>query len=160
MVARFVAVLDNIRSMHNVGAIFRTADGAGVEKLLLCGMTATPPRPEIRKAALGAEEHVAWEYFKQTEQALEKLAAENYFIVALDNTRDSIDFRAASYRFPLALVIGHEFHGISQSVLEKCHAQIALPMHGKKGSLNVAVAFGIAAYEISHRLKGGSGEVC
>ncbi|MGH7451985.1 MAG: TrmH family RNA methyltransferase, partial [bacterium] len=89
----FVAVLDNIRSLHNVGSIFRTADAAGIGKLYLCGMTGAPPRQEIRKAALGAEETVPWEYFKQTGDALAQLKQEGYFLLALENTSTSIDYR-------------------------------------------------------------------
>jgi len=149
----FVAVLDNIRSLHNVGSIFRTADAAGVGKLYLCGMTGAPPRNEIRKAALGAEETVAWEYFKQTHEALEKLKKESYFILALENTPASVDYRRAVYQFPLALVIGHEYNGIAPEILSCCDAAVSLPMRGSKISLNVAVAFGIAAYEIANLLE-------
>jgi len=149
----FVAVLDNIRSLHNVGSIFRTADGAGVDKLFLCGMTGAPPRAEIRKAALGAEDHVAWEYFKTTEDALGKLKADGYHLVALENnTPRAKDFRDVEYAFPLALVIGHEYNGISTQVLALCDSVISLPMRGKKSSLNVAVAFGITAYEIAQHI--------
>jgi tRNA G18 (ribose-2'-O)-methylase SpoU len=151
---KFVAVLDNIRSLHNVGSIFRSADGASVGKLFLCGMTGTPPRSEIRKAALGAEDHVAWEYFKTTEEALGKLKAEGYHLVALENnTPRAKDFRNVEYEFPLALVIGHEYNGIAEGILSSCETVISLPMRGKKSSLNVAVAFGIAAYEISTYLQ-------
>jgi tRNA G18 (ribose-2'-O)-methylase SpoU len=114
-------------------------------------MTGMPPRHEIRKAALGAEETVAWEYFRQTHEALEKLISEGYFILALENTPASVDYRRATYRFPLALVIGHEYNGIAPEILARCDAAISLPMRGMKISLNVAVAFGIAAYEIVHR---------
>jgi len=145
-------VLDNIRSLHNVGSIFRSADAAGVQKLYLCGMTGAPPRQEIRKAALGAEETVAWEYCKQTAEALEKLKNDGYALIALENTPASVDYRRMAYRFPLALVVGHEFHGIAPEILARCDAAISLPMRGMKSSLNVAVAFGIAAYEITHRL--------
>ena len=147
----FVAVLDNIRSLHNVGAIFRTADAAGVDKLYLCGMSGTPPRPEIRKAALGAEEVVAWEYFKHTHEALQQLKTAGYFLLALESTPVSVDYRRAVYQFPLALVVGHEFSGIAPEILALCDATMALPMRGVKISLNVAVAFGVAAYEIANR---------
>ncbi len=147
----FVAVLDNIRSLHNVGAIFRTADAAGVDKLYLCGMSGTPPRPEIRKAALGAEEVVAWEYFKHTHEVLQQLKTAGYFLLALESTPASVDYRRAVYQFPLALVVGHEFSGIAPEILALCDATMALPMRGVKVSLNVAVAFGVAAYEIANR---------
>lgn len=153
----FVAVLDNIRSLHNVGAIFRTADAAGVHKLYLCGMTGSPPRQEIRKAALGAEETVAWEYYKQTHEALEKLKREGYFIVALESTPQSVDYRRAAYRLPLALVVGHEFNGIAPEILARCDTIVSLPMRGTKMSLNVAVAFGVAAYAIAGRLEAKNG---
>ena len=147
-------MLDNIRSLHNVGSIFRTADGAGIEKLFLCGMTGAPPRAEIRKAALGADDHVAWEYFKTTEEALDKLKADGYHLVALENnTPRAKDYRDLEYVFPLALVIGHEYNGIAAEVLALCDSVISLPMRGKKSSLNVAVAFGIAAYEIIHQIR-------
>ncbi|MDZ7304706.1 MAG: RNA methyltransferase [candidate division KSB1 bacterium] len=149
----FVAVLDNIRSLHNVGSIFRTADGAGIGKLYLCGMTGTPPRNEIRKAALGAEEIVAWEYFRQTNKVLAKLKKDGYHLLALENAPNAVDYRRAQYQFPLALVVGHEYHGISPDILARCDAIISLPMRGMKISLNVAVAFGIAAYEIANRLE-------
>jgi len=151
--SNFVAVLDNIRSLHNVGSIFRTADGAGIERLFLCGMTGAPPRPEIRKAALGAEEHVAWEYFLRTEEALEKLQSNGYHLVAMENnTPQARDYREVEYVAPLALIIGHEFNGIAPEIVVRCETVISLPMRGSKSSLNVAVAFGIAAYEISARL--------
>jgi tRNA G18 (ribose-2'-O)-methylase SpoU len=150
---QFVAVLDNIRSLHNVGSIFRAADAAGISKLFLCGMTGTPPRHEIRKAALGAEETVAWEYFQQTSEAIDNLKNKAYFILALENAATSVDYRRAAYRFPLALVVGHEYHGIAAETLARCDAAISLPMRGMKNSLNVAVAFGIAAYEIASRLE-------
>ena len=152
MFPRFIAVLDNIRSLHNVGAIFRTADGAGVGKLYLCGMTAAPPRAEIRKAALGAEETVPWEYFPETTSALQQLRSQGYPVVALENHSASRDFRTAPFSFPLALVVGHEFEGIAPEVLAQCEMAVSLPMRGRKTSLNVAVAFGIAAYEIACRL--------
>lgn len=148
----FVAVLDSIRSMHNIGSIFRAADGAGVGKLYLCGMTATPPRPEIRKAALGAEESVTWEYFASTKEALDALKQTGYSLIALENSPTSQDYRAFDYKFPLALIIGHEFDGISAEILVQCDGVISLPMRGQKNSLNVAVAFGIAAYEIAKHL--------
>jgi tRNA G18 (ribose-2'-O)-methylase SpoU len=151
---QFVAVLDNIRSLHNVGSIFRTADAAGVGKLFLCGMTGAPPRQEIRKAALGAEETVPWEYFRQTSEAVAKLKSEGYYLIALENAPNSVDYRRAAYQFPLALIIGHEYHGISPDILARCDAVISLPMRGMKSSLNVAVAFGVAVYEIACRLEG------
>lgn len=152
MLPSFVAVLDNIRSLHNVGSIFRTADGAGVEKLYLCGMTGTPPRAEIRKAALGAEETVAWEYFSTTPEALQHLRALGYHLVALERAESSVDIRDAHYQFPLALIIGHEYEGIPSAILAACDLVVSVPMFGRKHSLNVAVAFGVAAYEVKRKV--------
>ncbi len=153
---RLVAVVDNVRSLHNVGAIFRTADGAGFGGVILCGITGTPPRPEIRKAALGAEEFVPWRYVRSTREALEELSQQGYFIVALEKTDRSRLMWEVELRTPLALVVGHEFHGISDEILELADAVAHLPMHGRKASLNVSVAFGIAAYEIVRRLPGAA----
>lgn len=147
----FVAVLDNIRSLHNVGAIFRTADGAGVDQLYLCGITATPPRPEIRKAALGAEEFVQWEHAASTSQVLAQLRDQGYQLVALETGPGSVNFKRAALRLPLALVIGNEYHGMPADILKTCDQLISIPMFGRKDSLNVAVAFGIVAYEIALR---------
>ena len=145
----FVGVVDNVRSMHNVGAIFRSADGAGVGGLVLCGITATPPRPEIRKAALGADETVPWRYEKDTLSALRHLRKQGYFRIALEKTEDSRLLYELQVQLPVAIVVGHEFHGLSREVLETCDAVAHLPMRGQKISLNVSVAFGIAAYEIA-----------
>jgi len=148
----FVGVLDNIRSMHNVGAIFRSADGAGVGGLVLCGITATPPRPEIRKAALGAEEVIPWRYEKETLVALQKLRAQGYSLIALEKIAGSRLLYDVDLMAPLALVVGHEFHGLAPDVLQACDEVAHLPMRGQKVSLNVSVAFGVAAYEIARRL--------
>jgi len=143
-----VAVLDDIRSLHNVGAIFRTADGVHLEKLYLCGITGCPPRSEIRKTSLGAEESVPWEYVKDPLHVIRELRVQGYQIVALEHTTSSSDYREASYRFPLCLIIGHEFHGIRDELVAAADLAVEIPMRGIKQSLNVAVAFGIAAYRI------------
>ncbi len=143
------ALADNVRSMHNVGALFRTADGAGVAKLYLCGISACPPRDEIRKTSLGAEETVPWEYVRSAAEAVARLKAEGFQIVVLEHTDCSYDFRAAPYRFPLCLVVGHEHHGVSDEVVALADLAVEIPMAGVKESLNVSVAFGIAVYEIA-----------
>lgn len=148
---RLYGVIDNVRSMHNIGSIFRTADGAGVSKLYLCGITATPPRQEIRKTSLGAEESVEWEYSASPLKVVEKLQAQGVQVVVLEHTTDSIDFREAHYAFPCCLVVGHEHRGVSEAIIEKADLAIDIPMRGIKGSLNVSVAFGITIYEIAHR---------
>ena len=148
---QFVVLLDNIRSLHNVGSIFRTADGVGADKLYLCGITGKPPRTEIRKAALGAEEFIPWEYHKDIIEVIDNLKKQGYHIVALENQTASVDYKQLNYRLPMALIVGNEFHGINESILKKCDDVVSIPMWGKKNSLNVSVAFGIAAYEIVNR---------
>lgn len=141
-------VLDNIRSRENVGSILRTADAAGVSKIYLCGITPTPPHEKISKTALGAETYMPWEYYKQTWRLLEKLKKEGMSIVALEQTKNSVDLFKFKPQFPLALVLGNEVKGLSPSILKLCDKKISIPMHGKKESLNVAVATGIALYGI------------
>lgn len=142
------ALLENVRSLHNVGAIFRTADGAGVSKVYLTGITGQPPHREIRKVALGAEETVPWEYHPDSVELIEKLRRQQIQIVVLESTLNSIQYDEAHYRFPLCLVVGHEYNGVSKEVIQKSDLLIRIPMKGVKISLNVAVAFGIAIYEI------------
>lgn len=144
-----VGIVDNIRSLHNVGAIFRSADGAGFGGLVLCGITAKPPRPEIRKSALGAEETVPWIYKKDTLEAIAELRHRNYAIIALECNESSQPLAKYKPGKKTALVIGNEFYGLSDEVLQACDEIRDLPMRGEKISLNVSVAFGIAAYELA-----------
>lgn len=144
-------IVDNVRSLHNVGSIFRTADGAGMQKLYLCGITGTPPKNEIHKTALGAEENVPWEYRKQVVNVVKELKKNNVQIVVLEHTDCSLSFQKADYRFPTCLVVGHEHFGVSNEVVALADSAIEIPMYGLKGSLNVSVAFGIAVYEIVRR---------
>jgi len=144
------ALLDNIRSLHNVGSIFRTADGAGVKKLYLCGITGTPPRDEIRKAALGAEEEVPWEYHRDALDLAARLKSEGVRLVVLEAAPNAVRYDRVKYEFPLCLVLGHEFHGVQPQLLEAADQVVGIPMRGVKISLNVAVAFGVAAYHIAH----------
>lgn len=150
------AVLENIRSMGNVGSIFRSADGAGVNRLLLTGFTAHPPRIQITKTALGAEEHVPWEYWSRAVDAVHALRQQGFRVVALEKTPDSEDLdtllTARPVTQPVAFVVGHEVEGVSDAVLELCDATAHLPMHGHKESLNVAVAFGLAAYTLRRHI--------
>lgn len=151
-------VLHNIRSLHNVGSIFRTADGAGVKKIFLTGCTAKPidefgfVKKEIRKTALGAEKIVAWEYCRDIGRLIKKLKKSYYgsgtSVIGLEQTNAAIDYKNFKPEFPLALIVGNEIRGLSKKVLERCDAIIQIPMRGKKESLNVAVACGIAIYEI------------
>lgn len=144
----FYVVLDNVRSLENVGSIFRTADALGVTKIFLCGITATPPNDKIAKTALGAEKNIPFEHHKQTWRLIEKLKQQGVKIVALEQDKKSILYTKFKPKFPLALVIGHEVRGVSKKNLELADTIIHLPMHGAKESLNVSVAFGIAGYEI------------
>lgn len=146
----FFVICDNIRSLENVGSIFRTADALGASKIFLCGITGQPPEPKIAKTALGAEKTIPFEYHKQTWRLIEKLQAEGITVVALEQDKKSIDYRKFKPKFPMALVVGHEVRGVSKSVLEKVNRIIHLPMNGKKESLNVSVAFGIAGYKICY----------
>ena len=144
----FYVVCDNVRSLENVGSIFRTADALGVTKLFLCGITGTPPNDKIAKTALGAEKNIPFEYHKQTWRLIEKLKKERINIVVLEQDKKSILYTKFKPKFPLALIIGHEVKGVSKKNLELADHIIHLPMAGKKESLNVSVAFGIAGYEI------------
>jgi len=145
----FYVVCDNIRSLENIGSIFRTADALNIEKIFLCGISGTPPNPKISKSALGAENWIEWEHSWQTWRIIEKLKKEKIFVVALEQTKNSLPYNKFRPKFPLALVVGNEVKGISPSVLKRADRVISLPMFGKKESLNVAVAFGVAGYEIN-----------
>lgn len=150
-----IAVLDNIRSLHNVGAIFRTADGLNLEKIYLGGITGVParsnldrPRPELEKTALGAEKWVAWEHRKSTLRLVRRLKREGYQIVALELSEGSLDYTRAQYKFPCVLLVGNEVTGLSPAILAEADLKIKIPMLGRKESLNVATAFGVAGYEM------------
>jgi len=141
-------MLDNIRSLYNVGSIFRTSDAAGVEKIYLCGITGKPPRAEIHKAALGSEHSVPWEYHESPVEIVRKLKSEYHRIVILEHTDQPQLYHKVNYEFPLCLVVGHEITGVSDEIVELADMAIEIPMFGIKQSLNVAVAYGIAVYEI------------
>ncbi|MHC4504432.1 MAG: TrmH family RNA methyltransferase [Planctomycetota bacterium] len=141
-------VLENIRSLWNVGSIFRTADAAGVEELWLVGITGRPPREEISKTALGAEEAVRWREAATALEAVESLREGGRFVVALERTSASVPLAGADVRFPCALLLGNEVAGLSAEAIEAADVVCHVPMHGVKSSLNVAVAAGVALYEI------------
>jgi tRNA G18 (ribose-2'-O)-methylase SpoU len=142
-------ILDNVRSLYNVGSIFRTSDAVGVDKLYLCGITGSPPRAEIHKAALGADECVSWQYIQDPLEIVKKLKSEGFQLVVLEHTDSGIPYHKAEYRFPLCLVVGHEITGVSDAVVEAANMAIEIPMAGIKQSLNVSVAYGIAVFEIA-----------
>jgi tRNA G18 (ribose-2'-O)-methylase SpoU len=146
---KFILVLPNIRSGHNVGAIFRTADGAGVDKLYITGYSPCPPHTQIDKVSLGAEKWMPWEYRKQAGSLLKELKKMGYNIVALEKTKTSQNIFDWQPKFPLALVLGNEKTGVSKALLKYCDESVEIPMLGKKNSLNVSVAAGVAMYRIS-----------
>jgi 23S rRNA (guanosine2251-2'-O)-methyltransferase len=143
-----VVILENIRSLWNVGSVFRSADAAGVESLILAGFTGRPPRAEISKTALGAEESVPWGEAASAAEAVERLRAEGHFIIALERTPSSVPFAEADIRFPCALILGNEVAGLDTDAKAGADLVCHIPMHGVKGSLNVAVAGGVAFYEL------------
>ncbi|MBP3943204.1 RNA methyltransferase [Sphingobacteriaceae bacterium WQ 2009] len=144
-----VLVLDNVRSMHNVGSAFRTADGFAIEKIYLCGITGTPPHREIEKTALGATQSIAWEYAKDTKDALQKLKDEQFKILAIEQAADSVllnDFKQDSKQ-KYALVFGNEVHGVDEEVMKMVDACIEIPQFGTKHSFNVSVTIGIVLWD-------------
>lgn len=141
-------VLENIRSLWNVGSIFRTADAAGIEELWLVGITGRPPREEISKTALGAEEVVRWREAATAPEAVECLREGGRFVIALERTSTSVPLAGADLRFPSALLLGNEVAGLSAEAIEAADVVCHIPMHGVKSSLNVAVAAGVALYEL------------
>ncbi len=149
-------ILHNIRSVYNVGSIFRTADAMGVSKIILSGYTPLPvdrfglPRKDFAKVSLGAEQTVRWEQTKTFAQAIKKLKKENYFVVAVEQDKKSVslfDFKTPK-NIPVALVLGNEVKGLSPSALKLCDKIVEIPMKGKKESLNVSVAAGIAMFTL------------
>jgi tRNA G18 (ribose-2'-O)-methylase SpoU len=142
-------ILDNIRSVYNVGSIFRTSDAALIEKLYLCGYTPHPPRKDIEKTALGAIESVPWEYYKDPVDVIKRLKGDGVKIFALEITDESFPYyEVKPSDFPICLVLGNEITGISEVVLDECDASIEIPQFGVKHSLNVAVAYGIAVFDM------------
>ena len=150
-----VLVLDNVRSLHNVGAVFRTADAFALEKLYLCGVTGQPPHREITKTALGSTESVAWEHVPTTLGAVQRLKAAGYQLVAVEQTTASVllpQFRPAPGQ-PLALVLGNEVFGVDDEVLALCEAAVEIPQLGTKHSLNVSVAAGVVLWDVLGKMK-------
>jgi tRNA G18 (ribose-2'-O)-methylase SpoU len=150
---KFILILPNIRSAHNVGAMFRTADGAGVEKIYLTGYTPCPPHPRLDKVSLGAEKWMPWKYIKQTGRLLKQLKEQGYKIIALEQTSKSVNIYKWEPQFPLALIVGNEKTGVTKSLLKYCDKEIELDMKGKKKSLNVSVAAGITMYYVASKIK-------
>lgn len=151
-----VVVLDNVRSMNNVGSIFRTADALRIAEIYLCGITATPPHPEIHKTALGAEEVVSWKYFESTQEALSHLTRRGFEPWAVEQTHESTDIRALPTEFgrhPIALIFGNEVNGVQQAIINECRGSLEIPQRGTKHSLNVSVAAGIVMWTVVQALE-------
>ena len=141
-------IVENVRSLFNVGAIFRTADGVGAAGIYLTGFTGRPPRKEIRRVALGAEMSVPWVYVRDPLEAIASLRERGVQVVALEQTGRSVDYRSFPYRLPVAVVVGHEVEGVRSEVLDACDGVVHIPMLGRKTSLNVSVAGGVMLYEL------------
>jgi tRNA G18 (ribose-2'-O)-methylase SpoU len=143
-----IVVLDNVRSLNNIGSIFRSCDAFRIEKLFLCGISTPPPHRDIHKSALGAELSVDWQYFEKTTDAIEFLRLSGYQVLAVEQTTGSISLNEIKLSIPAAIIFGHEIHGVSPDVLSLCQAAIEIPQYGTKHSLNVAVSVGIVLWEL------------
>lgn len=146
-------LLDNVRSLYNVGSFFRTADAAGVERLYLCGITGHPPKRALSKTALGAEERVPWVHTWNAAETLIGLHGSGFEIAAVETSVHSVDLFDWQPRFPVCVVFGHEVDGIQPGVLELCDTHIRIPMMGTKHSLNVATAGGVVIYELLRKYR-------
>lgn len=163
-----ILILENLRSAHNVGAIFRTADSTLVEKIMLIGITPVPPSPHLDKSALGATEVVPWQHFSSTEEAIIELRQKNYVLVALEQTHESLSYpnlistiknalkansEALTTQLKIALIVGNEVEGVSQNTVDLCDYSIDIPMYGRASSLNVATATGIVVYDLIRQMQ-------
>lgn len=155
-----VVVLDNVRSQHNVGAVFRTADAMRIERVVLCGICCCPPNQELHKTALGAEESVEWQYYKETLDAVRALQAEGYTVYAVEQAHNSVTLEEIAESLSaegghdrLAVVFGHEVFGVQQEVIDICQGCIEIPQYGTKHSMNVSVTAGIVMYRLASSLR-------
>lgn len=149
-----IVILDNVRSLHNVGSVFRTSDAFLIEEVYLCGITATPPHAEIHKTALGAEDTVDWKYYKNTLDAITELKEKGYHVAAIEQAENSImldqlELKQDKY----AIILGNEVKGVDQEVMNHCDSCIEIPQFGTKHSLNVSVTSGIIIWEMFKQLK-------
>lgn len=151
----FVVVLDNVRSLNNIGSVFRTSDAFLVEAIYLCGITATPPHKDIQKTALGATESVDWKYFKTTETAINILKKKGYSIISIEQAEKAIPLinYTTEQHQKYALVFGHEVKGVSQKIVDLSDACIEIPQFGTKHSFNIAVSVGIVLWEFYNKLQ-------
>lgn len=150
-----VVVLDNIRSCNNIGSVFRTSDALLIEKIYLCGITATPPNKEIHKTALDAEKSVDWEYFEKTEDAVKKLQDDGFKVFAVEQVENSISLPnfQPNENEKLGLVFGNEVKGVQQKVVNLCNGAIEIPQYGTKHSFNVSVSAGIVLWDVFQKMK-------
>jgi tRNA G18 (ribose-2'-O)-methylase SpoU len=154
-----IVTVDNVRSLYNVGSIFRTSDGVLLQKLILTGFTPTPPRKEIEKTALGATQSVPWEYVKEPREAIRRMKQAGIRTYCLELTDATIPYHEVKPSdFPLSLVIGNEITGVSKDVVAECEGALEIPQYGIKQSLNVAVAYGIAIFELNRIWRTNHGE--
>lgn len=149
-----VVVLDNVRSQHNIGSVFRTSDAFRVTEILLCGITATPPNVEIHKTALGAEDAVSWRYFEETQEALQTLKKDSYTVFSIEQAENSISLETITLEKEkkYAVIFGHEVHGVQQAIVDAADGCIEIPQYGTKHSLNVSVTAGIVIWDFFRKL--------
>ena len=143
-----IVVLDNVRSLHNVGSVFRSADAFLIEEILLCGVTGCPPNKEIEKTALGATNTVKWQYFKSTADAILYVRSKSFTPFAIEQAENSIALNDFAVKGPSALVFGNEVYGVEQEIVDMCEAVIEIPQLGSKHSLNISVSAGIVLWEV------------
>ena len=149
-----VVVLENVRSLNNIGSIFRTCDAMAIEKIYLCGITAQPPHREIRKTAIGATESVNWEYQKNAEDVLNKYQKLGYSLIAVEQTSKAISLEKYSENNQkILLVFGNEINGVSQNLINRCDFSLEIPQWGTKHSLNISVTTGIVLWTIKRQIK-------
>lgn len=153
---QLITILDNVRSLNNIGSVFRTADAFAIEAVYLCGITAKPPHREINKTALGATESVNWTYFEDTQTAVKKLKEDGWKVYAIEQTENSImlnEFKPFSDE-KIALIFGHEVKGVEQKVINQCDGVIEIPQKGTKHSLNISVSAGVVIWDLVNKLDG------
>lgn len=150
-----IVILDNVRSLNNVGSVFRTSDAFLVKAVYLCGITATPPHTEIHKTALGAEDSVEWRYFEDTNDAVDKLHEEGYIVYAIEQVKNSIILSDLQLNkdYKYAVVLGNEVKGVQQNIVDKCDQSIEIPQFGTKHSLNVSVTAGLVIWDFFKMLR-------
>lgn len=149
-----IIVLDNVRSLHNVGSVFRTADAFLIEAIYLCGITGTPPNKEIQKTALGSTDTVAWKHFKTTTEAIQELKLKNYAVYAIEQAESSVMLNQfiPDKKTGLAVVFGNEVKGVQQEIIDMSNAVIEIPQIGTKHSLNISVSVGVVVWDLYNKL--------